>query len=121
MKMIEFQSVCRVVVGISSVFLLAVVASPVRAQAPSEEWLLGDWCQIVVSADDEERNRWTFETGGVFLRHMKRNKPVRTTWSLAGEQLDISMIGRFKIKRVSSDEFKYRQFVDIRVVRGNCS
>lgn len=121
MKMIEFQSMRRVVVGISSAFLVAVVVGPVRAQAPPEEWQLGDWCQIVVSAEDgEERNRWTFETGGVFLRHMKQSKPVRTTWSLKGEQLDISMIGRLKIKRVSSDEFRYRQFVDIRVVRGDC-
>lgn len=122
MKITAFLSVRSVLVGISSVFLFAVVAGPVHAQPPSEEWLLGDWCQIVVSPEDgEERNRWTFETGGIFLRHMKRNKPVRTTWSLKGEQLDISMIGRLKIERVSSDEFRYRQFVNIRVIRGACS
>ncbi len=111
----------RAFVGISSAFLIAIAAAPAHGQAPTEKWLLGDWCQIVVNPEDgEERNHWTFETDGVFLRHMKRNKPVRTTWSLKGEELHISMIGRLKIERGSNDEFRYRQFVDIRVVRGDC-
>lgn len=102
--------------------VLAIASASAWAQAPNEAWLLGDWCQIVVSPEDgEERNRWTFERDGVFLRHMKQNKPVRTTWSLKGDLLDISLVGRLKIKQVSSDEFQYRQFVNIRVVRGRCS
>jgi len=121
MKTKQLGSLRHGLVGILSACVLALAAGSVRAQAPSAEWLLGDWCQIVVDPEDgEERNRWTFEPGGVFLRHMKQNKPVRTTWSLKGEQLDISMIGRLKIKRVSDNEFRYRQFVDIRVVRGAC-
>ncbi|HAJ11538.1 MAG: hypothetical protein WDA10_15070 [Porticoccaceae bacterium] len=102
--------------------VLAVAGASAWAQSPNEAWLLGDWCQIVVSPEDgEERNRWTFERDGVFLRHMKRNKPVRTTWSLKDDQLNISMVGRLKIRKVSSDEFQYRQFVNIRVIRGECS
>jgi hypothetical protein len=75
---------------------------------------------VVIPEGGEERNRWTFETDGVLLRHLKRNKPVRTTWTLKGEELHISMIGKLKIKRVSNDEFQYRQFVNIRVLRGVC-
>lgn len=117
----ELPSLRRRTVGIASAFLLAAAAAPAKAEAPSTAWLLGDWCQIVMDPEDgEERNRWTFESGGVFLRHMKQNKPVRTTWSLEGEQLNVSMIGRLVIRRVSNDEFRYRQFVDVRVVRGNC-
>ena len=121
MKANQHQRLRRALVGLSSAFFISVAAGPVGAQAPTEAWLLGDWCQIVVSPEDgEERNRWTFETDGVFLRHMKRNNPVRTTWTLKGGELHISMIGRLKIKRVSDDEFRYKQFVDIRVVRGVC-
>jgi hypothetical protein len=117
----QLESLRRGLVGILSASVLALAVGSVRAQAPSAEWLHGDWCQIVVDPEySDERNRWTFEPGGVFLRHMKENKPVRTAWSLKGEQLDISMIGRLKIKRVSNNEFRYRHFVDIRVVRGDC-
>jgi hypothetical protein len=121
MKTNKLHSVHRALVGLLTVLLAAVTAGPVHAQAPSGAWLLGDWCQIVVIPEGgEERNRWTFETDGVLLRHLKRNKPVRTTWTLKGEELHISMIGKLKIKRVSNDEFQYRQFVNIRVLRGVC-
>ena len=117
----HFHRLRRAFFGATTVLLLALATDTAHAQAPTDAWLLGDWCQIVVSPEGgEERNRWTFEADGVFLRHMKQNKPVRTTWSLKGDQLQISMIGKLKIQRVSNDEFQYRQFVNIRVVRGAC-
>lgn len=90
------------------------------------DYLMGDWCRIVVieqdgEAPEIERHTWTFRLDGVFLRHRRHGEPMETTWTLMGNRLDIPMLGSHQLTMISNDEFQFRQFVLNRVVRGACT